>query len=30
MLTGIRALASVSERTGIVSPCSVLVLRRGA
>ena len=27
MLSGIRALASVSERTGVVAPCSVLVMR---
>ena len=27
MLTGIRALGSVSERTGVVAPCSVLVMR---
>ena len=30
MLTGVRAIGSVSERTGVVSPCSVLVLRRAA
>ncbi|HEX6026976.1 MAG TPA: universal stress protein [Solirubrobacter sp.] len=30
MLTGVRAMASVSERVGVVAPCSVLVLRRGA
>jgi nucleotide-binding universal stress UspA family protein len=30
MLTGIRSLASVSERTGVVAPCSVLVVRGGA
>jgi nucleotide-binding universal stress UspA family protein len=27
MLRGVRALASVSERTGVVAPCSVLVMR---
>lgn len=27
MLTGIRTLASVSERTAVVAPCSVLVMR---
>jgi nucleotide-binding universal stress UspA family protein len=27
MLTGIRALGSVSERVGRIAPCSVLVLR---
>jgi nucleotide-binding universal stress UspA family protein len=27
MLTGIRALGSVSERTGLIAPCSVLVMR---
>ena len=26
-LSGVRALASVSERTGIIVPCSVLVVR---
>jgi nucleotide-binding universal stress UspA family protein len=30
MLTGVRALGSVSERTGVVAPCSVLVMRRAA
>jgi nucleotide-binding universal stress UspA family protein len=29
MLTGVRSLGSVSERTGVVAPCSVLVMRRG-
>jgi nucleotide-binding universal stress UspA family protein len=28
MLTGVRAINSVSERTGVVAPCSVLVMRR--
>jgi nucleotide-binding universal stress UspA family protein len=30
LLTGVRALNSVSERTGVVAPCSVLVMRRAA
>jgi nucleotide-binding universal stress UspA family protein len=28
LLTGTRSIASVSERTGVVAPCSVLVMRR--
>jgi nucleotide-binding universal stress UspA family protein len=28
LLTGVRALGSVSQRTGVVAPCSVLVMRR--
>jgi nucleotide-binding universal stress UspA family protein len=28
LLSGVRALSSVSERTGVVAPCSVLVMRR--
>jgi nucleotide-binding universal stress UspA family protein len=29
LLSGVRALGSISERTGVVAPCSVLVMRHG-